>query len=333
MLDLLTKFFYSVIFNYNYNKLVRNQGGFLMSNSYVFYQGKIVDESEVTIGIRSKAFNYGLGCFEGIRAYWDEEQKQLFGFRLKDHYTRLLQSSKSLNLNIPYTADELSKWTIELLKKNNCKRTTYIRPIVYNDAQDIGPNLSKPDTKVVIYCQPLDKYAGKSELSVGITSWRRLEDNMLPPRTKATAAYLNSALASLEAKRAGFDEAIFLTSGNHVCEGPGENIFIYKKGKLITPPASDNILEGITRDLVMQLGKEELGLEVQERSIARTELYASDEVFFSGTAMEVTPIIEVDHRVVGDGKQGEVCKKIKELFFNLTVGKNPKYAHYCTPVY
>ncbi|MBP2033733.1 branched-chain amino acid aminotransferase [Clostridium algifaecis] len=304
-----------------------------MSKSYVFYQGKIVDESEVSIGIRSKAFNYGLGCFEGIRAYWDEDQNQLYGFRLKDHYTRLLQSAKTLNLKVPYTVEELSNFTIELLKKNNFKRTTYIRPIVYNDAQDIGPSLTTPDTKVVIYCQPLDKYAGKSELSVGFVSWRRLEDNMLPPRTKATAAYLNSALASLEAHQAGYDEGLFLTSNGHVCEGPGENVFIYKKGKLITPPASDNILEGITRDLVIRLGKEELGLEVEERSISRTELYASDEVFFSGTAMEVTPIIEVDHRTVGAGKEGELCKKIKELFFGLTVGKNPKYAEYCTPVY
>jgi len=304
-----------------------------MSKSYVFYQGKIVDESEVSVGIRSKAFNYGLGCFEGIRAYWDEEQKQLFGFRLKDHYTRMLQSAKTLNLNVPYTVDDLCKWTVELLKKNEFKRTTYIRPIIYNDAQDIGPNLINPDVKVVIYCQPLDKYAGKSELSVGVTSWGRIEDNMIPPRVKATASYLNSALASLEAHRAGFDEAIFLTRSGHVCEGPGENLFIYKKGKLVTPSASDNILEGITRDLVIKLAEEELGLEVVERSVTRTELYASDEVFFSGTAMEVTPIIEVDHRIVGNGKEGEICRKLKELFFTLTVGKNPKYADYCTPIY
>lgn len=304
-----------------------------MSKSYVFYQGEIVDESEVTVGIRSKAFNYGLGCFEGIRAYWDEDQKQLFGFRLKDHYTRMLQSAKTLNLNIPYTVDDLVKFTVELLKKNEFKRTTYIRPIIYNDAHDIGPSLTDPDVKVVIYCQPLDKYAGKSELSVGITSWGRIEDNMIPPRVKATASYLNSALASLEAHRAGFDEAIFLTRSGHVCEGPGENLFIYKKGKLITPSASDNILEGITRDLVIRLAKEDLGLEVVERSVTRTELYASDEIFFSGTAMEVTPIVEVDHRIVGDGKEGEICRKLKELFFTLTVGKNPKYVEYCTPVY
>lgn len=304
-----------------------------MSKSYVFCDGKIVDENEVTISIRSKAFNYGLGCFEGIRAYWNEDEKQLYGFRLKDHYTRLLQSAKTLNLNIPYSVDELSKFTVELLKKNQFKQTTYIRPVVFDGGTDINPTLSNAEPKLIIYCQPMGKFAGKNELSVCISSWRRLEDTMLPPRTKPTAAYLNSALASLEAKQAGYDEAMFLTADGHVCEGPGENIFIFKKGQLITPPPSDNILEGITRDLVMRLGREELGIEVVERSIARTELYASDEIFFSGTAMEVTPIVKVDNRIIGTGKQGEMCKKIKELFFGLTTGKNPKYSEYCTPVY
>lgn len=304
-----------------------------MSESYVFYEGNIVKESEVKISIRSKVFNYGLGCFEGIRAYFDEDSGQLYGFKLREHYTRFLQSCKSLNININYTVEDLSKATVELLKKNNFKQTTYIRPIAYKGADSIGPTLADDDNRVLIYCQPLDKYAGKPELSVCVSSWRRLEDNMLPPRTKPIAAYLNSALASLEAAQNGFDEALFLTNTNHVCEGPGENVFVVKKGKLITPPPSDNILEGITRDLVMKLAKEELGIEVVERSIARTELYASDEMFFSGTAMEVTPIVKIDNRVVGDGKQGEVCKKIKNLFFEVATGKNGKYADSCTPVY
>ncbi|RYM05420.1 branched-chain amino acid transaminase [Sporolactobacillus sp. THM7-7] len=304
-----------------------------MSDAYVFYQGKIIKEDDVKISVRSKAFNYGLGVFEGIRAYWDEENEQLYGFKMKEHYNRLKQSAKTVNMDFDLTIDELIQGTVDLLKKNNCRQTTYIRPIVYNDAPDISPALDKPEVKVVIYTQPLNKYAGKPELSVGVTSWRRVTDNQLPPRTKATAAYLNSALAALETKRAGFDEAIFLTEANHVCEGSGENIFIYKKGQLITPPPSDNILEGITRDLVMKLAKEELGIDVVERSIARTELYAADEVFFSGTAMEVTPIVAVDHRTVGTGHEGEVCKKIKDLFFDITIGRNPKYADSCTPVY
>lgn len=304
-----------------------------MNNSYVVYNGKIVPESEVSISIRCKAFNYGLGCFEGIRAYWLEEDEQLYAFRLKEHYQRFLQSCKTINIKLPYSVDELCSLTVELLKKNNFKSTTYIRPIAYKGGEDIGPTLMDEDDRLVIYCQPLGSYTGKEELKVAITSWQRLEDNMLPPRTKATAAYLNSALASLEVKQNGYDEAIFLTSNGNICEGPGENLFIFKKGKLITPPPSDNILEGITRDTVMELAKNELNLEVVERSITRTELYASDEVFFSGTAMEVTPVVEVDNRVIGDGKQGEISKKIKELFFEITSSKNPKYSKYCTPVY
>lgn len=304
-----------------------------MGKSYVFYDGKIVEEDEVKIGVRCKAFNYGLACFEGIRAYWNEEEGQLYGFRFKEHYDRLLQSCKALYIKIPYTSEELCKWTVELLKANNHKATTYIRPVAFKGGDSIQPTLYDDDNRTVIYTLEMGSYSGKEALKVAVTSWNRLEDNMLPPRTKASAAYLNSGLASLEALRNGYDEAIFLTKNGHVCEGPGENIFIVKKGKLITPPPSDNILEGITRDTVMELAKNELGLEVVERSISRTELYASEEVFFSGTAMEVTSVVEVDDRVVGDGKVGKVCTDLKKLFFDITKGKNPKYAHYCTPIY
>lgn len=305
-----------------------------MSTSYVFYQGEIVEESTVTIDIRSKIFNYGLGCFEGIRAYWDDEKQQLYGFTMKEHYTRLLESCKTLNFVIPYTVDDLCKITVKLLKKNECKTTTYIRPVVYKASTQIAPVLTgNDDDRIVIYTLPFNKYMGKEELDVAVSSWRRISDTMLPPRTKAVAGYLNSALASLEVVQNGFDEAIFLTEQGNICEGPGENIFIVKKGKLITPPPSDHILEGITRNLVMTLAEEELGMEVVERSISRTELYNSEEVFFSGTAMEVSPIVSVDRRQVGTGHEGEICKKLKELFFGLTTGNNPKYTHLCTPVY
>lgn len=304
-----------------------------MAKSYVFYDGEIVDENEVSISIRSKAFNYGLACFEGIRAYYDEEADQLYGFRLKEHYERFLQSCKTMYINIPYTVEELCKYTVELLRKNNFRTTTYIRPVAYKASESVSPSIYDEDNSVVIYCLPMGSYSGKDSLRVKVSSWTRVTNNMLPPRIKASAAYLNSALASYEAVKSGYDEAIFLTQQGHVCEGPGENLFMVRKGKLITPPAYDDILEGITRDTVMTLAKEELGMEVVERSISRAELYAADELFFSGTAMEVTPICEVDDRIVGDGKNYEVCKKIKELFFNMTVGKNPKYKEYCTPVY
>ena len=304
-----------------------------MEQSFVFFNGEIVDEKDVSLSIRSKVVNYGLGCFEGIRAYWDEEKGQLYGFRLKEHYERLLESAKALNMDIPYTVQDLCDVTVELLRKNNFRTTTYIRPVVYKGSESLTPTLYDDDNRLMIYCQPMGKYAGKSELRVAVSSWRRVTDTMLPPRTKSTGAYLNSALASLEVLQNGYDEAIFLTHDGKVCEGPGENIFLVKKGKLVTPPLSDDILEGITRDTVMTLAREELGMEVVERSVSRTELYNSQEVFFSGTAMEVTAVVEVDNRKVGDGHEGPVCRQLKDLFFNITTGGNEKYREYLTPVY
>ncbi len=302
-------------------------------SSYVFYEGKIVKEEEVSISIRSKAFNYGLGCFEGIRAYWDEESGQLYAFKLREHYERLLRSCKMLYINIPYTVEQLCEWTLELLRKNEFKTTTYIRPVAYKGSDQLYPTLYDDDNRLLIYCHPMGNFAGKEAFRAMVSSWRRISDNMIPGRAKPTGGYLNSALASLEALKNGYDEAIFLTDDGVVCEGPGENIFLYKNGKLITPSLADNILEGITREVVIKLAKEELGLEVEERRVARSELYSAEEAFFSGTAMEVTPIVEIDDRKVGDGKPGEVCRKIKELFFGLTTGKNEKYKDYCTPVY
>lgn len=305
-----------------------------MTTSYVFADGKIVPEEQVSISIRCKALNYGLGCFEGIRAYWDEETKQLYGFKFYEHYKRLLQSCKAINIKLPYTIEELCNITVELLKANEFKTTTYIRPLAFKGSNSISPTLfGDDDDRLVIYCMPMGSYAGKKELKVAVSSWRRLHDTMLPPRVKATASYLNSALASLEVLENGFDEAILLTQEGYVSEGPGENIFIVKDGKLVTPAPSENILEGITRKLVMELAENELGMEVVERRIARTELYASEEIFFSGTAMEVTPVVEVDRKIIGDGHTGPVCKELKKLFHDITINKNPKYSDCCTPVY
>ncbi|EFR32657.1 branched-chain-amino-acid transaminase [Peptoniphilus harei ACS-146-V-Sch2b] len=305
-----------------------------MNQSYVFYNGEIVEEEKVSISIRSKVVNYGLGVFEGIRAYWNEEEEQLYAFKLVEHYERFLQSAKVANLKVGYTAEELADYTIELLRKNGFRETTYIRPIAYKDGKTVGISLhGHEDDCVVIYLQPMGKYIDREAFKVKVSSWVRIADNMLPPRTKATAGYLNSALASFEATKNGYDEAVLLNRNGFVCEGPGENIFLYKKGKLMTPPASDDILEGITRDLVMKLAKEELGIECVEKSVARTELYNADEVFFSGTAMEVAPVVEVDDIKVADGKPGKVCLELKKLFADLTHGRNPKYMDSLRPVY
>lgn len=252
-----------------------------MTKTYVFFNGEIIEEEKVTLSLRSKIVNYGLGVFEGIRAYWDDEGQQLYGFKLLEHYERFLQSGKAVNIDIKYTAQELVDYTVELLKKHNYKTTVYIRPLAFKNDLSIGVTLegNEHDT-VAIYCQPLDKYIEKEEFKVGVSSWTRIADNMLPPRTKATAGYMNSALANLEAIRAGFDEAVLLNRNGNVCEGPGENIFIVKNNKLITPPASDDILEGITRSLVMELAEKELGIEVVEKYCKNRVIQRSRSILF-----------------------------------------------------
>lgn len=301
--------------------------------SFVFYQGEIVNEKEVNISIRCKALNYGLGCFEGIRAYYDSSADQLYAFKLEEHYKRFLDSCKILNIKLPYNVEDLSKATIEVLRANNYKCNAYIRPMAFKGSSNVSPSLVDDDDRIVIYCQPMNKYASKEALSVCVSSWNRLHDNALPARAKITGSYVNSALANMEAIQNGYDEAIFLTSEGYVAEGSSENIFIVRDGKLLTPAASECILEGITRKLVIELAKNELNMEVIERRIARTELYSADEVFFSGTAMEVTPVTEVDRRVVGKGEPGPVFRKIQGLFGELTVGRMERYASSSTPVY
>lgn len=302
-------------------------------NTYVWDNGVLKPESAVTISVRSKAVNYGLGVFEGLRAYWDNENQQLYGFRFQQHFNRLKECAKITNLNFPYTVDELIDATKALLRKNQVHQSTYIRPLVLDDSHDITPNLKDPLVRVVIYLQPMKKRVATNELTAGFSSWKRVNDNMLPPHSKTTGAYMNSALAFLEAGEHGYDEALFLTDGGHVSEGTRENIFMFKHGKLVTPPPSDNILEGITRDMVIKLASEELGLPVVERSISRTELYGAEEVFVSGTAMEVTSLVEIDNRIIGNHHEGMLVKKLKNLFFKATVAQNPRYAKDCLPIF
>lgn len=305
-----------------------------MDKSYVFYNGKILPEEDVTISVRSRAFNYGLGVFEGIRAYWNEEKEDLYAFKMLEHYERFIESCKCMNIRMDYTKEELADFTIELLKKQGYKCSTYIRPIAYKDDRNVGVSIVNCENdSLVIYLQKMDKYMEQEEFRVGVSSFTRIADNMLPPRTKATAGYVNSALANLEAVRAGFDEAVILNRHGNVCEGPGENIFIIKNNTLITPPVSDDILEGVTRKIVMELAENKLGMRVVERSIARTELYNAAEVFFSGTAMEVAPVVEVDHRRVGSGKSGEITLKLQAIFKDLIAGKMEEYRDSLRPVY
>ena len=303
-----------------------------MDNPFVFFENRIIRESESCISIRNIAFNYGLGCYEGIRAYWNAEKGQLYVYRMQEHYARLLQSCKILNINIPYTLKELCDITIRLLQINKYTTDIYIRPIAYKGSNEEYPHLLYPENELVIYSFPMGNI-GKEAMKVCISSWTRVMQNMIPPMAKATACYLNSALATTEAMQNGYDEAIFLTINGNVSEGPGENIFIISNGVLITPPITDDILDGITRDTIIMIAKNELGMNTIIRSIPRPELYSADEAFFTGTAIEVQPIIEIDKRKIGNGEVGFITRRLKQLYSEIVKGNNNKYSIYNTPVY
>ena len=299
---------------------------------FAFFNGAFVPIEEAKVSVRTHAFNYGTGCFEGIRAYWSAERKRLLLFRLPDHYLRLLRSCRLLHISIPYAAEELCEITTELLRREGFQQDCYVRPLAYKSSNAVGLLLHDLEDGFCIFSAPFGKYIEGEEASVAVSSWRRIEDSALPARGKLTGAYVNSSLAKSEAVLNGFDEAIVLTQDGYASEGSSENLFMVRDGALITPPVTDNILEGITRDTVIQLAEQELGLTILQRRINRTELYMADELFFSGTAAEVSSIIKVDHRPVGDGRIGPITSQLKTLYFDVVRGQKKAYRHWCTPV-
>ena len=302
--------------------------------SYAFFNGKIVPLAEAKIGVMTHAFNYGTACFEGIRGNWNNDEEQIYLFRPRDHYQRLLNNCRILKLSIPHTVDELCQLTVELVENNGFREDLYVRPLAYKSSEVVGVRLHDLDDDFLIFVTPFGPYL---DITKGITccvsSWRRIDDNMIPPRAKITGLYVNSALAKTEAADNGFDEAIMLTHEGHVSEGSGENVFLVMDGRLVTPQSSDNILIGITRDTVIKLAKWELGIETIERQIDRSELYIADECFLTGTAAHVTPVLEIDHRKIGNGQIGSITKKLQDLYFNIVQGRNKKYLDWCTPAY
>jgi branched-chain amino acid aminotransferase len=298
-----------------------------------FFKDKFVEESEMLVPIRAKVIQYGLGTFEGVRAYWNNDEKQLYLFRAKDHYKRLLDSCKLFCLNSKYSADELVELTVDLLKKNNLKVNTYIRPLFYHGSTKMAPIFEPSESEFAMYCHEQHDYIDtKNPIRVCISSWRRVSENGIPARGKPTGLYLNSALAREEAYRNGYQEGIFLTERGTVSEGTGEHIFMIKDNILFSPPSIEDNLDGITRKTIIKIASE-MGFEFKERSIARTELYTCDELFFVGTGAEVTPIGSVDGRNVSDGSVGEMTKRIQAHYFDIVFGRNKKFIDWCTAVY
>ncbi len=297
---------------------------------YAYFQGKIVPLEQAKIGVMTHAFNYGTAVFEGIRGNWNPDDQTTYIFRLREHMERLVQSAKILTLQVRDPVDRLCELAVEVIERSGFSEDVYLRPMVYLATEQLGVRLHNLESDTLMFITPFPAYL--PEVARCHTStWRRVDDTGIPPRAKVTGIYVNSALAKTEANLNGFDEAIMLNADGHVSEGSGENLFIVRHGRLITPTPADNVLEGITAQSVVELAAKELGVETVERQIDRTELYIADEIFMTGTAAHLTPVTEVDRRVVGNGRPGPITGRLSQIFFDCIRGKNEKYRHWCTP--
>ena len=300
---------------------------------WAFFRGELVPLDQARISVTTHAFNYGTAVFEGIRAYWNEEQEQLYGLDLLAHYQRLHRSAPILQLELRQSAEELVDITTEMLRRSQMREDAYVRPILYKSTEAVGVRLHNLDTDLVIFTLPFGKYIDtEGGVRAQVSSWRRTDDNAIPARSKITGAYVNGALAKSEAQANGFDEAIMLTQDGHVSEGSAENLFIIRDGVLITPAPSDNILEGITRRHIMEIAGD-LGIGAVERSIDRTELYQADEVFLCGTGAQLAPVIEIDNRAIGAGEPGPITRRLHQIYFDAVRGRSDAYRSWLTPVY
>ena len=301
--------------------------------SYAFFHNQLVPLAEAKIGIMTHALHYGTAIFEGIRGNWNQKQEQMYIFRPKEHYERLHRGCRLLKINLPHSVDELCQITVELVRKCAFKEDIYIRPLAYKSSEALGVRLHDLDDDFLVFAIPWGRYLDTDACRCCVSSWRRPADNVIPPQAKITGIYVNNAFTKTEAVENGFDEGIMLAPDGYVSEGSGENIFLVINGKLVTPAAYNNILVGITRDTVIRLAKNELGIETMERPVVRSELYTADECFLTGTAAHITPIAEIDHRKIGDGGVGQTTAKLQKLYFEVIRGKNPKYLDWCTPAY
>jgi len=302
--------------------------------NYAFFRGKVIPYGEAKVGVLTHALNYGTSVFGGMRGYWNDEENQMFVFRPFDHFRRFLQSTRLMRMELPYSEDELTNGLIDLLRAEDHHEDVYIRPLAFYGDEMIGVKLHGLHAELSIVTIPFGQYIKNQDgAHVTFSSWRRIDDNMIPARGKIGGAYVNSAFIKSDAELAGFDEALVLTQEGHVSEGSAANFFIVRNGVAVTPPVTENILEGITRRTMLTLIRDEIGMDVVERPIDRTEVYLADEAFFCGTGVQITAITNVDHRPIGTGKIGAVVSDLRELYDNVVRGKAPKYRSWCAPVY
>lgn len=303
-------------------------------NTWVFFDGDFGRYHDMKLGLMTHALHYGTGVFEGIRAYWNPKAEQLFLLQAAAHFERMRRSANVMRMTLPYATEELVNFTVELLRRNQFKSDVYVRPLLFASSEEIGVRLHNLSHAFFIYAIPFGQYVDvESGIKCMVSTWRRVPDQALPARAKITGSYAQSALAKSEAVESGYDEAIVLDVDGHVSEGSAENIFMLKEGVFVTPPVTDDILEGVTRLLLMKVIKEELGLPVLERSIDRTELYTCDELLLCGTGAQISPVIEVDRRPVGNGKVGEFTQELQNIYFGAVRGEVAKYRDWTIPIY
>jgi len=301
--------------------------------SFAYFKKQFVPLEQAKLGIMTNALHYGTAIFEGIRGNWNSDQKQIYLFRLKEHYERLHNGCRVLKIDPPHSVDELCQITVKLVAMCHFEEDVYIRPLAYKSSESLGVRLHDLESDFLAFVIPWGPYLDMDKAKCGISSWRRPDYNVIPPSAKLTGLYINNALAKTEAIEKGFDEAIMLTPDGYISEGTGENLFLVTDGKLVTPASDNHILLGITRDTVIQLAKDELGIETVERPVELNEMFTADECFLTGTAAHITPVGEVDHRPIADGGVGEITGKLQKLYFEIIRGNNPKYLDWCTPVY
>lgn len=302
----------------------------------VWFNGEVLAREDARIPITNQAFNYGTGVFEGIRAYTDHDGAGMNIFRLADHLTRLQKSAKLMRLDLDLSVADLTTIICELLATNGAAQDTYIRPIAYKSAllpgTGFGVRLSGVSTEFAITTVPMGDYTRRTGLRCAVSPWRRMPSSVLPAGAKITGSYVNCALAMEHAQSSGLDDALMLNTSGNLAEATTSNVFVVIDGRLVTPPSNADILPGITRRTVIELAERELGLPTDERDVQLAELYGADECFLCGTGVEVTPVIEIDHRAIGSGRVGPTTEALRGLYCDAVRGVLPQYRHWLTSV-
>ena len=305
-----------------------------MGKSLAFFKGKITPLEDAKVGIMTHALNYGTGVFEGIRGNWNEDKGAIVVFRLREHYDRMIRGCKILNIELPYSVDDLIGITTELIKKCGYKEDIYIRPLAYKSEEKVANlKLHELASDFTLMIVPFGNYIdNEKSIKCQTSSWRRPDDSMMPTGVKLSGLYTTSILAKTEAIMAGFDEAILLNHDGSVSEGSGENLFMVIGDEIITPAETENCLLGITRDCVVEIAKNEMNIEVSSRKIHRSEIYLADEIFLTGTAAHITSVGSLDNRKIGNNDVGPLTKELQSIYFKAVRGNNSKYQKWCTEV-